>query len=129
MEITTLILLLPLPPLLAFFLIVLFTNRSRLLSSIIGVGAAFLSWLGAMIVFINALGVEEFGKHPFELPIPWLATGSTTLSIGVLIDPLSAVVLFFVGWTVLMIFLYSVGYHNFGQPKGDHDKKDRKSVV
>jgi len=123
MEITTLILLLPLPPLLAFFLIVLFTNRSRLLSSIIGVGAAFLSWLGAMIVFINALGVEEFGKHPFELSIPWLATGSTTLSIGVMIDPLSAVVLFFVGWTVLMIFLYSVGYHNFGQPKGDHDKK------
>ncbi|HEX7976276.1 MAG TPA: NADH-quinone oxidoreductase subunit L, partial [Anaerolineales bacterium] len=31
--------------------------------------------------------------------------------------------LFFVSWTVLMIFLYSVGYHNFGQPKGDHDVK------
>jgi NADH-quinone oxidoreductase subunit L len=44
------------------------------------------------------------------------------LKIGVLIDPLSAIVLFFVGWTVLMIFLYSVGYHNFGQPKGDHDQ-------
>jgi NADH-quinone oxidoreductase subunit L len=29
--------------------------------------------------------------------------------------------LFFVAWTVLMIFLYSVGYHNFGQPMGDHD--------
>jgi NADH-quinone oxidoreductase subunit L len=43
------------------------------------------------------------------------------LKIGVLIDPLSAIVLFFVAWTVLMIFLYSVGYHNFGQPKGDHD--------
>jgi len=20
-----------------------------------------------------------------------------------------------------MIFIYSIGYHNFGQPKGDHD--------
>ncbi len=123
MEITTLILLLPLPPLLAFFLIVLFANRNRLLSSIIGVGAAFLSWLGAMVVFFSAIRVEEFGDHPFELTIPWLATGSSTFSIGVLIDPLSAVVLFFVAWTVLMIFLYSVGYHNYGQPAGDHDKQ------
>jgi NADH-quinone oxidoreductase subunit L len=41
----------------------------------------------------------------------------------VLIDPLSAVTLFFVAWTVLMIFIYSVGYHNFGQPVGDHDVK------
>ncbi len=120
---TTLIWLLPLPPVLAFFLIVLFTNRNRLLSTVIGVGAALLSWLGAMIVFANALRTEEFGNFPFESSIPWLSTGSTTFNIGVLIDPLSAVVLFFVGWTVLMIFLYSVGYHNFGQPNGDHDKK------
>ena len=41
--------------------------------------------------------------------------------VGVLIDPLSAAVLFFVAWTVLMIFIYSVGYHNYGQPAGDHD--------
>ncbi|HEX5837729.1 MAG TPA: NADH-quinone oxidoreductase subunit L, partial [Anaerolineales bacterium] len=26
-------------------------------------------------------------------------------------------------WTIFMIFLYSVGYQNFGQPKGDHDHK------
>ena len=39
-----------------------------------------------------------------------------------LVDPLSAAVLFFVAWTVLMIFIYSVGYHNFGQPAGDHDQ-------
>ena len=31
--------------------------------------------------------------------------------------------LFFVTTTVLMIFIYSVGYHNYGQPKGDHDQK------
>jgi NADH-quinone oxidoreductase subunit L len=27
-----------------------------------------------------------------------------------------------VAWTVLMIFLYSVGYHNYGKPEGDHDR-------
>src|SRR5574339_800306 len=119
----TLIWLIPLPPVLAFALIVLFTNRSKWLSHTIAVGAAFLSWLGSMIVFVRALGVEHLGEHPFESSINWLPTGNTWLKIGVLVDPLTAAVLFFVAWTVLMIFLYSVGYHNFGQPKGDHDRK------
>lgn len=116
-----LIWLIPLPPVLAFFLIVLFTNKSKALSHSVAVGAAFLSWLGAMIVFVRALGVEHFGEHPFESSINWLPVGETWLKIGVLIDPLSAAVLFFVAWTVLMIFVYSVGYHNYGQPQGDHD--------
>ncbi len=121
MSTETLIWLLPLPPALAFFLIVLFTNKSKAVSHTIAVGAAFLSWLGAMVVFIRALGVEHLAEHPFESAINWLPTGETYLKIGVLIDPLSAIVLFFVAWCVLMIFLYSVGYHNFGQPAGDHD--------
>ncbi|MBT7326904.1 MAG: NADH-quinone oxidoreductase subunit L, partial [Anaerolineae bacterium] len=115
--------LLPLPPLLAFFIIVLFTNKSNKLSHIVGVSAAALSWAGAMVVFFRALGVDHFGEHPFTDSIPWLPLGDGWLEIGVRIDPLSAAVLFFVGITIFMIFLYSVGYHNFGQPKGDHDKQ------
>jgi NADH-quinone oxidoreductase subunit L len=118
----TLIWLIPLPPLLAFFLIVLFTNKSKVLSHSIAVGAAFLSWLGSMVVFWNALQVEHLGEHPFGSAINWLPTGETWLKIGVLVDPTSAAVLFFVAWTIFMIFLYSVGYHNFGQPEGDHDR-------
>jgi len=117
----TLIWLLPLPPLLAFFLIVLFTNKSKALSHSVAVGAAALSWLGSMIVFVRALGVEHFGEEVFASSVNWLPIGDTFLKIGVLIDPLSAATIFFVAWTVLMIFIYSVGYHNFGQPKGDHD--------
>jgi NADH-quinone oxidoreductase subunit L len=114
--------LIPLPPVLAFFLIVLFTNRSKALSHTIGVGAAALSWLLSMVVFVRALSVEHLGEHPFESSIPWLPTGDTWLRVGVLLDPTTAVILFFVAITILMIFLYSVGYHNFGQPKGDHDR-------
>ena len=116
-----LIWLIPLPPLLAFFLIVLFTNKNKALSHSVAVGAAFLSWLGSMIVFVHALGVEHLGREPFASSINWLPTGDTWLKIGVLIDPLSAATLFFVAWTVLMIFIYSVGYHNYRQPAGDHD--------
>jgi NADH-quinone oxidoreductase subunit L len=113
--------LLPLPPLLSFFVIILLTNKRKSMSHGIAVGAAGLSWLGSMIIFIRALGVKEFGRHIFGSSINWLPTGSTWLKIGVQIDPLSAAVIFFVAWTVLAIFIYSIGYHNFGQPKGDHD--------
>lgn len=116
-----LIWLIPLPPLLAFFLIVLFTNRSKALSHTIAVGAAALSWLGSMFVFFRAIGVEHLGEHPFASSVNWLPTGETWLRIGVLIDPVGAAVLFFVSITIFMIFLYSVGYQNFGQPEGDHD--------
>ena len=75
-----------------------------------------------MLVFFRAIGVEHLGEHPFASSIPWLPTGDTWFRIGVLIDPLGAAVLFFVSWTIFMIFLYSVGYQNFGQPKGDHDR-------
>jgi NADH-quinone oxidoreductase subunit L len=119
----SLIWLIPLPPLLAFFLIVLFTNKNKALSHIIAVGAAFLSWLGGMLVFVRALGVENLGQHPFASAINWLPIGDSWFKIGVLIDPLSAATLFFAAWTIFMIFLYSVGYQNFGQPQGDHDVK------
>ena len=113
--------LLPLPPLLSFFLIILFTNRKKALSHRIAIGAAGLSWLGSMFVFVRALGIEEFGKTVIESTVNWLPTGNTWFQVGVLIDPLSTVSVFFVAWTVLMIFIYSIGYHNFGQPAGDHD--------
>ncbi|MGD2155440.1 MAG: NADH-quinone oxidoreductase subunit L [Anaerolineales bacterium] len=124
MTIETIIWLIPFPPLLAFFLIVLFTNRNKTLSHTLAVGAAGLSWLGSMFVFWRALqeGAHHLGEHPFESTVNWMPLGDGAFQIGVLVDPLSAATLFFVAWTVLMIFLYSVGYHNFGQPKGDEDR-------
>ena len=67
----TLIWLLPLPPLLAFFLIVLFTNKNKALSHSIAVGAALLSFFGSMYVFIKALGIEHLVKASmFFIPSP-----------------------------------------------------------
>ena len=117
----TLIWLIPLPPLLAFGLIVLFTNRSKAWSHTIAIGGAAISWLLSMIIFITAVGRSDLTQEPLRSAINWLPTGKGYLQMGVQIDNLSAVVLFFVAWTILMIFIYSVGYQNFGQPKGDHD--------
>jgi NADH-quinone oxidoreductase subunit L len=116
-----LIWLIPLPPLLAFLLISLFTHRRRALSHWLALAGAGLSWLMSMVVFWRAITQEGLSQNPFTSIINWFPTGRTWFQIGVQIDPLSAVTLFFVAWTVLMIFIYSVGYHNFGQPAGDHD--------
>ncbi|MEW6651655.1 MAG: proton-conducting transporter membrane subunit, partial [Chloroflexota bacterium] len=122
MAIETLIWLVPLPPLLAFFIIVLFTSRRNGLSHSIAIGSAGLAWLMSMVVFFTALQREHLSQFPLVDSFQWLPTGETGLKIGVQIDPLSAVTLFFVAWTVMMIFIYSIGYHNFGQPRGDHDR-------
>ena len=49
----TLIWLIPLPPVISFALIVLFTNKSKALSHSVAIGAALLSWFGAMVVFFH----------------------------------------------------------------------------
>lgn len=122
MTIETLVWLIPLPPILAFFLIVLLTNKNKGLSHSIAIGAALLSWAGSMAVFWQAVNTPELGKNPIVSTYKWLPLGDKWFNIGVQIDPLSAVTLFFVAWTILMIFIYSVGYNNYGQPKGDHDR-------
>jgi NADH-quinone oxidoreductase subunit L len=118
----TLIWLIPLPPLLSFFIILLLTRRYKAVSHSVAIGSALLSWLGSMLVFFWAVGAKDLAKVPFVSSLGWLPTGLDWLRIGVAVDPLTAVTLFFVAWTVLMIFIYSVGYHNYGQPKGDQDQ-------
>jgi len=122
MTVETLVVFIPLMPLLAFFAIVLFTHRNNAVSHWLALIGAGLAWLLSMVVFGRAIQTEDLSQHPFAAAIQWLPTGSTGLEIGIQIDPLSAVTLFFVAWTVLMIFIYSIGYHNFGQPKGENDR-------
>ncbi|OGO51063.1 MAG: hypothetical protein A2Z30_05875 [Chloroflexi bacterium RBG_16_64_43] len=121
MPLEALLWLIPLPPLVAFFVILLFTRSNRKLSHALAIGLLAVSWLMAMIVFAGAVRTDGLAEHPIQSSIPWFPTGSTVFSVGALIDPLGAVTLFFVAWTLLAIFVYSVGYHNFGQPNGEHD--------
>jgi NADH-quinone oxidoreductase subunit L len=117
----SLLFLLPLPPLVAFALISLFTRKSRRLSHWVALAGAGLSWLAGMLLFAWAAGQHNLAEAPLTMAFNFLPTGASWLRIGVLLDPLSALTLFFVAWTVLMIFVYSIGYHNFGQPAGAHD--------
>ena len=121
MSLESIIWFIPVPPLVAFFVILLLTFRNRGISHWTAITAAVISWAASLYVLWQALEIEHFAEHPITDSIPWLPTGVTWLNIGIYFDALTAVTLFFVAWTVLAIFVYSVGYQNYGQPKGDHD--------
>jgi NADH-quinone oxidoreductase subunit L len=118
----TLAWLIPLPPLVAFVVVILLTNKWKGLSHTIAIGSAAISWLLSMIVFFQVVAIPHLAENPIVSSIKWLPAGEDWLRIGIQVDSLTAVSLFFVAWTVLMIFIYSVGYHNFGQPAGNHDR-------
>ncbi|MGA9533390.1 MAG: NADH-quinone oxidoreductase subunit L [Anaerolineales bacterium] len=113
--------LIPLPPILAFFIIVLGANRSNKLSHSLALGGVGISWLLSMLLFARAISTEHLGEHPFTSSVSWLPTGDTALRFGIYVDPLTAAALFFVAWTLLAIFVYSVGYHNFGHKRDPND--------
>lgn len=129
----TLTWLIPAGPLLVFFLIVLFTRNNRTFSWVLAwagvIGALVLSWTVAFHMFGTYLGGDishphELLEHPVQVAssIDWLPIGDyangTWLQMGVSVDPLTAVMLFMVSLAVVMIFIYSVGYHNYGKPRG-----------
>jgi len=122
MELEILTWLILLPPIVAFGLIVFFFNQSNRLSHSIAVGAMLISWGLAMVVFGNAISTEHLGEHPIASSISWLSIGENTLRMGILVDPLGAVSLFFVAWTCMAIFIYSIGYHNFGKSRDPEDR-------
>ena len=67
--------LIPVPPLVAFFVIMLFTRRSKPVSDWIAVGAMGLAWLASLAVFFQAIATDHLGEHPITAAVPWLPTG------------------------------------------------------
>ncbi len=121
-------LLIPLFPLLAFAIIVLFTRNNNRLSSwvaLIGIIAALAVSLG---VFFEALAEgPELAQNPFySAPIVWYPFGTATLNFGWLVDPIGSVMLFMVPTVCLMIFIYSTSYmkHSHVDEHGHHVSED-----
>lgn len=117
--------LIPVPPLVSFFAIVLFTNRSKALSHTVALVSILTSLVLSWTVFFNVFNVPNYGKEGTIIAsaYEWFKVGSSaSFNMGVMVDPLTAIMLFFVPLACTMIFLYSVGYHNFGKKRDPHDK-------
>ena len=114
--------LIPLFPLAAFAIIVLFTNRNRLLSTWVAWIGIGLAWILGWIVFF--LSWANFGAltpptNNYPVPLYSIPTGSVELTLGFQVDTLTGLMLFMVPFVCLMIFIYSKGYMNFGTDEVD----------
>jgi NADH-quinone oxidoreductase subunit L len=115
--------LIPLLPLVAFFLIVLFTYRVRWLSHSIAVLAVLSSLAISIAVLVGSLtlGSEEIGPHPLGGSLAWLPIDglSRWFTMGAMVDPLTVGMLFFAPLAIFCIVFYSIGYMGYGTEHED----------
>ncbi len=132
--------LIPVGPLLAFLVISLVTNRSKLvpatdhheygghhpdyegmlvpvvrgysrvISVIIGLAGVIWALFISWRVLWEASQLNHLGQEIFASSIDWMSTGETSFYMGVLVDPATVIMLVMVPIAVLMIFIYSIGY-------------------
>ena len=99
--------LVPLFPLLAFVLIVFFTNRDKQLSSSIAILGIGLSWLLSWAIDWQ---VVTSGPNVNAFSMNWAPTGDTFFKIGAGVDGLTAAMLFMVPFVCMLIFIYARAY-------------------
>ncbi len=86
------------------------TDRSRVVSVIIGLIGIGLAWIIALVVVGHAFAIDHLGENVLASSANWLDTGLTTFKMGVMVDPLTVIMLIMVPLACSMIFIYSVGY-------------------
>lgn len=122
--------LIPIFPLLAFVLIVFFLNRNNRVSALTAVAGILAAGVVAYLVLFEAIPEGgELAQHPFFQTLPLflqLPTGPIQFQVGVMIDPIVAMMLFMVTTVCLMIFIYSIGYmqHSHTDEHGHHHVTD-----
>jgi NADH-quinone oxidoreductase subunit L len=99
-------LLVPVLPFAAFLIIVALTKKLNLVSSTISILAMGASFLLSCLILYALLSV----KMSFEYNIPWLHIGDIKWDIGILINPLTGIMLMVVTVVSLLVQIYSVGY-------------------
>lgn len=93
-------------PLLSFALIIFFTIKKPKLSSLISIGAVALSFIFSCIVLVTVLGNPITSEFKFN----WLDLPGFKVEAGMLIDPLTSVMLMVVTIVSMLVQIYSVGY-------------------
>src|SRR5437867_7218790 len=99
--------LIPVLPLLAAGVSALLKQRHRISAASLAIGSMGLALLLSCAAFSETLGAHVGRQdHNFD----WFVLGETTLKLGWVLDPLTAVMLVMVTFVGLLIFIYSVGY-------------------
>ncbi|MGA3178861.1 MAG: NADH-quinone oxidoreductase subunit L [Verrucomicrobiota bacterium] len=99
--------LVPSLPLLAAGWGALLKRERRGLAAGLSIGAMALSWLLSCAVFFSTLRVRFLRQ---SCNFTWFDLAHTTVQLGWMLDPLTAIILMMVTLLALLIFIYSLGY-------------------
>ncbi len=99
--------LIPILPLVAAGATALMTRGRRGPAAALVIAAQAGATVLSLLAFLQTLG-HGFQREFFNFP--WLSLGAETLSLGLLLDPLSGGMVMMVSFVSLLIFIYSVGY-------------------
>jgi NADH-quinone oxidoreductase subunit L len=107
-QIVPILWLIPTLPILAAGVISLAPRRSRTLAAALAIGSMATSFLLSLIAFAHTLTLPTHAPETFNFR--WFQFGNDWLSLGWMLDPLTAVMLVMVTFVGLLIFIYSTGY-------------------
>src|SRR5207253_2627747 len=103
--------LIPLLPLIAAGLIAVLRQPYRKLAAGLSIGTMAFSFLLSLCAFSATLGPSaQKGSWRQTYNFDWFQIGESTMRIGWVLDPLTAIMLVMVTFVGLLIFIYSVGY-------------------
>lgn len=102
--------LIPLLPAISFVIIGMVTRSYGKLSAAIAVSMSTISFLLAIGVTLAVVAGNITVDAPFVQKLSWFHIGSVNISMGVLIDPLTAMMLMVVTTVSLLVQIYSCGY-------------------
>jgi len=99
--------LVPAIPFIVFMTITFFTKRFKNLSSWLSIAGILASFSMACVI-LRELSMS--GQRHYEFSLPWFESGEFQLEMGMLVDPLSSIMMVVVTLVSLMIQVYSRGY-------------------
>ncbi len=103
--------LIPALPLAGFMLLVLLGRRlGEPLAGWLATGMMALSFLATLVVFAGLLAEDEAHRFFIQTIFTWVPSGSFSVDVGFLVDPLSITMCLFITGVGTLIHLYSVGY-------------------
>jgi NADH-quinone oxidoreductase subunit L len=103
--------LVPTLPILAAGISALAKRKSRVLSASLAIGAMSFSFLLSVWAFAHVIWLRNNGQPALQVfNFRWFQFGNEWLSLGWVLNPLTAVMLVMVTFVGLLIFIYSIGY-------------------
>jgi NADH-quinone oxidoreductase subunit L len=101
------LILVPAVPMIAAGAIALMKRERRKTAATLAIGSLSFSFLYSLVAFALAILRPGLNLSTYST---WFEVGRTSVDLGVILDPLSAVMLVMVSFVGLLIFIYSIGY-------------------